>query len=196
MDIAFVISATSPSAILNFAKIKDIVREVIDLYGVQRVYYSVILFGRDPTVRIRFSQQYPESALKATIAALPRPTDGSSLHSALESAQGVFSEGGRPDAKKVVVVVVDEKSESSIEDVKNAAGMLEDDGIKVIAVAFGDQASHDETSAATVNKDNIVKANRTDDPKDIAEEITTKIAKGENLTQTYKIKTFQNLIAR
>lgn len=196
MDIAFVISATSPSAILNFAKIKDIVREVIELYGVQKVYYSVILFGRDPTVRIRFSQQYPESALKATIAALPRPTDGSSLHSALESAQGVFSEGGRPDAKKVVVVVVDEKSESSIEDVKNAAGMLEDDGIKVIAVAFGDQASHDETSAATVNKDNFVKANRTDDPKDIAEEITTKIAKGENLTQTYKIETFQNLIGR
>ena len=196
MDLAFVISATSPSANVNFAKIKDTVREVIELYGVQKVYYSVILFGRDPTVRIPFTQQYPESALKATIAALPRPTDGSSLHSALESARGVFSEGGRPDAKKVVVVIVDAGSESSIEAVKNAAGMLEDDGIKVIVVAFGDQAGLDEAAAATVNKDNIVKANETDDPKEIAAEITTKIAKGESLNLTYKIKTFQNLIGK
>ena len=181
MDLAFVISATSSSAIVNFAKIKDTVREVIELYGVQKVHYSVILFGRDPTVRIPFTQKYSESALKATIAALPRPTDGSSLHSALGSARGVFSVGGRPDAKKVVVVVLDAESESNIEDVKNAAGMLEDDGIKVIVVAFGDQTDLDQTSAATVNKDNIVRANGTDVPKDIAEEITAKIAKGESL---------------
>ena len=179
MDVAFVISASSPSAGANFAKIKDIVQEVIKLYGVQRVYYSVIVFGRDPTVRIAFTQQYPEASLKATIAALPRPTDGSSLHSALQTAKRVFTEGSRLDAKKVVVVVLDQKSDRSIEDVENAARKLDDDGIEVFSVALGDLANPDETTATTTNKENVVKAEKRDSPKDIAEEITSKIAKGK-----------------
>lgn len=179
MDLAFVISASSPSASVNFAKIKEIVKEVIDLYGVQRVYYSVILFGRDPTVRIKFTEQFTEDALKNTIGLLPRPTDGASLHTALENSREVFTEGSRPDSKKVVVVVVDQKSESGIDDVRNAAGKLEEDGIKVIPVAFGSLADPDETTAITTNKQNVVRANETSDPKDIAKEISMKIAEGK-----------------
>ena len=179
MDLAFVISASSPSASVNFAKIKEIVKEVIDLYGVQRVYYSVILFGRDPTVRIKFTEQFTENALKNTIGLLPRPTDGTSLHAALEKAREVFAEGSRPDSKKVVVVVVDQKSESSIDDVRNAAGKLEEDDIKVIPVAFGSLADPSETTSTTTNKQNVVKANDTSDPKDIAKEISMKIAEGK-----------------
>ena len=180
MDVAFVIGASSPYASESFAKIKEIVQEVVKLYGVQRVYYSVILVGRDPTVRINFSKQYSEAALKATIAVLSRPTDGPSLHSALQKAQEVFAEGGRPDAKKVVVVILDEKSGSSIEDVKNAAGKLEEDFIKVIAVALGYQADPDETAATTTNKENVVEVDEFDDPEDAAEEITLKISKGKS----------------
>lgn len=179
MDLAFVISATSPRASVNFAKIKETVQEVIDLYGVQKVYYSVILFGRDPTVRIKFTQQFTEDALKNTIGLLARPTGTPSLHAALEKAREVFNEGSRPGSKKVVVLVVDQKSGSSIDDVKKAAGGLEEDSIKVIPVAFGNLAHPDETTATTTNKENLVKANETSDPKDTAKEISIKVAQGE-----------------
>lgn len=179
MDLVFAVSAISPKADVNFAKIKEVVQELIDLYGVQRVYYSIILFGRDPTVRIKFSQQLSEDSLKNAVNLLPRPTDGSSLQAALAKAKEVFNEGSRPDSKKVVVVILDQKSESNIDDVKEAASKLEEDGIKVIPVAFGDRADPDEAEATTPNKDSIVKANDTSDPKDVAEEISQKVTDSE-----------------
>lgn len=179
MDLAFVVSITSPSASVNFAKIKEILQEVINIYGVQRVYYSAILFGKDPTVEIKFTQQFTEDALKNFIGLLPRTTGGPTLHAALEKARGVFVEGGRPDSKKVVVLVMDEKSQSSAEDVEKAAGKLEEDGITVIPVTFGKVADPDEMTATTANKKNVVKANETSDSKSIAEEISNKIAEGK-----------------
>ena len=179
MDLVFAISALSPKADVNFAKIKEVVQELIDFYGVQRVYYSIILFGRDPTVRIRFSQQLNEDSLKNAVNLLPRPTDGSSLQAALAKAREVFTEGSRPNSKKAVIVILDQKSESNIDDVKEAASKLEEDGIKVIAVAFGDRADPDECGATTPNKNNVVKANDTTDPKDVAEEISQKVTDSE-----------------
>ena len=179
MDLVFAISAISPNAVVNFAKIKEVVQELIDLYGVQRVYYSVILFGRDPTVRIKFTQQLTEDGLKNTVQLLPRPSDGSSLHAALAKAREVFKEGGRPNSKKVVVLIMDQRSESNTNDVKEAANKLEDDGIKVIPVVFGDRGDPDEATVTTPNKENVVKANDTSDPKDIAEEISSKVADSE-----------------
>ena len=187
MDLVFAISAISPKADANFAKVKEIIQELIDMYGVQRVYYSIILFGRDPKVGIKFSQKLSEDSLKNTVNLLPRATDGSSLESALAKAKEVFHEGGRPDSKKVVVVLLDQKSESNIDDVKEAAGKLEDDGIKVIPVAFGDKADPDECEATTSNKGNVVKANDTSDPKDVAEEISQKVTDGEYMTTNLEI---------
>ena len=101
MDLAVVISATSPNAGVNFAKIKEIIQEVIAMSGVQRVYYSVILFGRDPTIRIRFNQQFTEDNLRRFIELLPRPSSGVSLDAALQKAKDAFDEGGRSNTKTV-----------------------------------------------------------------------------------------------
>lgn len=179
MDLVFAISAISPKADANFAKIKEVIQELIDMYGVQRVYYSIILFGRDPSVKIKFTQQLSESSLKNTVDRLPRPTGGSSLQAALAKAREVFDEGSRPDSKKVVVVILDQKSESTIHDVRDAANKLEEDGITVIPVAFGNRADPDETEASTPNKENVVNTNDTSDPKDVAKEISQKVTDSE-----------------
>lgn len=180
MDLAFVISAISPSAIVNFAKIKQIVQELIDWYGVQRVYYSVILFGREPSVRFKFNRQFSEEALKNTIGILPRPTDGSVLDAALEKAREVFDDSSRPDSRKVIVLIMDQKSESSIDEVKSTVSKLEDSGIIVIPVAFGNQVDSKEITSTTTNKGNVVKANDTSDPQETAKEIASNIAEGKN----------------
>ena len=178
MDLAVVISATSPNAGVNFAKIKEIIQDVIEMYGVQRVYYSVILFGRDPTIRIRFNQQFTEDNLRRSIDLLPRPSSGVSLDAALQKAKDAFDEEGRSNTRKVVIVVVDQKSDSSVSDVKKAAGYLEEDGIKVIPVAFGKDAEPDEMAATTTNKANVIQANETSDPKNVAKDIVDKVAEG------------------
>ena len=178
VDLVLAISTISSNANSNLAKIKGVVQELIDAYGVQRVYYSVILFGRVPNIRIRFTQQLDEAALKSAIQGLQRPSGGSSLSAALETARGVFRDG-RPDSKKVLLLVMDAKSGSSMGDVKETASKLEENGIKVIPLMFGGQADPDETSATTTNKQNVVKANETSDTKAIAEEITQKVTDSE-----------------
>jgi len=179
MDLVFAISTISPQAAVNFAKIKEVIQDLIDRYGVQRVYYSIILFGRDPSVRIRFTQQLSEESLKNAVESLPRPSGGSSLQAALEKAREVFDEGSRPDSKKVLVVILDQKSESTTAGVKDAASKLEDDGIMVIPVAFGSRADTDEAEATTPNKANFVPINDTALPTECAEEISQRITDSE-----------------
>lgn len=179
MDLIFAISTISPKADVNFAKIKEVIQDLIDRYGVQRVYYSIILFGRDPSVRIKFTQQLNEDSLKNAVNRLPRPSGGSSLQAALEKAREVFDEGSRPDSKKVLVVILDRKSESTIANVRDAASKLEEDGVKVIPVAFGSRADTDEVEAATPNKANFVKINDTALPTECAEEISERITDSE-----------------
>ena len=186
MDLVFAISTISPKADVNLAKIKEVIRKLIDRYGVQRVYYSIILFGRDPSVRIKFTQQLSEDSLKNAVNRLPKPTGGSSLQAALEKAREVFDEGSRPDSKKVVVVILDQKSGSTIADVREAASKVEENGIKVIPVAFGSRADIYEAEATTPNKRNFVKINDTTPPTECAELISQRItdSKYDNKLQT------------
>ena len=70
---------------------------------------------------------------------------------------------------------MDQKSESTITDVRDAASKLEEDGIEVIPVAFGSRADTDETEAITPNKANFIKINDTALPTECAEEISQRI---------------------
>ena len=179
MDLVFAISTISPQAVVNFAKIKEVIQDLIDRYGVQRVYYSIILFGRDPSVRIKLTEQLSEGSLKNAVNSLPRPSGGSLLHAALEKAREVFDEGSHLASKKVLVVILDQKSDSTTAGVRDTASKLEEDGILVIPVAFGSRADTDEAEATTPNKANFVQINDTALPTECAEEISQRITDSE-----------------
>ena len=80
----------------------------------------------------------------------------------------------RPDAKKVLVIIIDNKSDNAEEEVRQAAVSLENDKIRVIPVALGREADIPELANATLDKDDVVKADREDDPEKIADEIIMK----------------------
>lgn len=80
----------------------------------------------------------------------------------------------RPDAKKVLVIIIDKKSDSTEDEVRQAADLLENDKIRVIPVALGKEAGLPELTNATVDKDDVVKADKKDDPEKIADEIIMK----------------------
>lgn len=80
----------------------------------------------------------------------------------------------RPDAKKVLVIIIDNKSDNTEEDIRKAAIVLENDKIRVIPVALGREADIPELTNATLNKDDVVRTDREDDPEKIADEIIMK----------------------
>ena len=178
MDIMLAISSTSRRADVNFRAIKEVLVKLIESYGVQRVRYSTLAFGKEPLIQVRFTQSLSEEALKRNILLIPR-LSGSSLEAALLKAKDVFDESSRPDTKKVLVIITDKKSESEIDDVKAAAVKVEQADIVVIPVAFGNLADPDEAVVTTPNKENVVETKDTSDPNDIAEEISSKVLVGE-----------------
>ena len=66
-----------------------------------------------------------------------------------------------PDAKRVLVLVTDKRSDSSLEDVETSAEALWSSRIKVVPVAFGREAAPDEVKATTSDEDNLIGPLRT-----------------------------------
>ena len=77
----------------------------------------------------------------------------------------------------MLVVITDQTSESTEDEIKQATLLLENNNIRVIPVALGSEADINELSNATFDEDDVVKAERTDDPENVADEIINKASK-------------------
>lgn len=75
------------------------------------------------------------------------------------------------------MVISDQTSESTEHEIKQATLLLENNSIRVIPVALGSEADIKELSNATFDEDDVVKAERTDDPENVADEIIMKASK-------------------
>ena len=89
------------------------------------------------------------------------------------------SEGARPDAKKILLLITDKKSDSSPKQLREAAQPLERDDIRVIPVAVGDQANPTELAHITPSKDNVITPGNDETSVKIAEEVMKKALRGK-----------------
>lgn len=189
VNLIFAISALSSNANEKFKKMKDIIKTMVDEYGKERIHYSLILFGKEPSVELRFSKTFDtDSELKAFLDRKERATDGAALDKALKKATELFKEYQREGAKNVLVVIMDKKSTSDGKEVKNMAIPLWDDDVEVIPIAFGRDSDENELKSITPHEDNLIPAYVTNKTGKIAEEIMNKMRKGmckQNNIQIY-----------
>ena len=183
-DIAFAISAAAFKTQVNFKKMKDAVKVFIDRFGIHgRVHYSLLTFGDPPKVHLNFSAKSNSSvALKALIEGVPKPDAAVALAEALQHAKMLFtaSAGGRTDAKKILVVMTDKESDSGSQNVEEAAQGLAHEGIRVIAVAFGDEDNLHEIESIVDIKEDAFKPNVTDSSRDVANNVIDNMLNGES----------------
>ena len=85
--------------------------------------------------------------------------------------------GRRPDARKVLVVITDKKSDSTEDEITQAAVLLQNNNVRVIPVALGSEADLKELANATLDEDDVVKADTSDDPEETADKIIVKASK-------------------
>lgn len=183
MDVAFAISATAFQSDTNFKKMQDTIKEFVDRLGVHgRVHYALVTFGDPPTTHLQFSNKSASlTALKDLIAKVPIPSKEAALDKALTTSKMLFSPvaGGRVNAKKILVVMTDRESDSSSEDAMKSSKQVTDEGIRVIAVPLGDEHNVDEVKIIVSIKDDVIRPNVTDEPRDIADKIIDNILDGE-----------------
>ena len=172
MDVAFAISAISVNNRQTFRLMKDTLTWIIGKYGTEKLRYAIILFGDDAKIELDFNGDVSTpNKLIEFVQGLPRRSGGSNLIAALKEAQSVFeSASARPDAWKVLVVITDKRSGSSVSDVEKTAQPLDEEGIKVVPVAVGGEADPSELEATNPERF-VITVPRTEEPKTLGQQI-------------------------
>ena len=101
VDLAFALSATSLDASETFKLMKDTVASFADMYGMSKINYALITYGR--ASKIWFDLQSQPSDVDALVKMLNRTfreTGVVALDKAIEKARKLF-DGSRPPARKV-----------------------------------------------------------------------------------------------
>lgn len=187
VDLAFAISANSIQSEANFLKMKDVITEVVHVYGKERIHYSLIIFGSTPAVKINFSDEFAsDEQLKMFIKSIPSATS-SALGAALQTVKEVFEGHARPGVKRVLVVITDKKSDSDEDEVRDKASLLEKAKVKVIPVGLGDEVDDTELETITPRKDDVIKKPSNVPAKDLAKEIMMKVVEGKLRTFVFVI---------
>lgn len=172
IDLTFAISAKSVSTSFNL--MKSTVIRIVQQYGIDRIHYSVIVFGSVPTTNvIDFSRSFPDKdALIRTVSRLPNEKGKPDLAKALQSALVVY-EGRqvRPNAKKVLVVMTDNKSVNKPDELKRVFPFLVDKDILVVCVGVGGSVDRNELRTITEENRNIIEVGITKNPDELAKEI-------------------------
>lgn len=134
---------------------KDVVSQIVEMYGQERVLYSILVYGSVPDVKIQFNQRRTDDQLVTFIKNINR-VSGSALGPTLDKAKEAFNQYGRPGARKVLVVITDRKSDSDAKVLQEKASLLEQAKIKVIPVGLGSEIDKKELQILTPREKDII----------------------------------------
>lgn len=120
--------------------------------------------------------------IRTYLNSISRPSGDPDLQKALTAAKRLFDQASpRPNAKKVLVVIMDKKSINEEEDIQEALKPLREDEIKVVPVGIGPGADVNELKNITSAEGYLVKAEKTTDPGKLAERIMVKVISGKRI---------------
>ena len=177
VDLAFAISANAAQSEANFQKMKAVIDEIVEMFGQERIHYSLIVFGSVPDVKIQFNDNLPTDELLKTLQSVKRAS-GSALAPTLQKAEEIFNKYSRPGVRKVLVVITDTKSDSDENELRGNASLLEQAKIKVIPVGLGSETDGAELETLTPRKKDVVTKPDTSPSKILVKVIMTKVIEG------------------
>ena len=153
---------------------------IIDDQGLDNIRYSFMVFGSQPSTVVDFNQRINSvDTLKRYIELASLPSGGPDLKKALDESKRVFDNSGRPDARKVLVVIVDKRSTNSPDDIMSAAVPLDKNGVRVIPVLVGNDVYPTEMEKVTPDKLGIVKVNKDVEPEILGKVILDRVLRGK-----------------
>jgi uncharacterized protein YegL len=160
---------------------KDTVNSIITKYGTDRLRYAFVTFGTTASPSLSFQEKFVTlEKLKNYISLVRQPRGDPSLKRALDQVKRLFDRAPlRPNAKKVLVVIVDKLPVDSPEEGMNAVKAMKKNKIKVVPVAIGDDVDPDELVKRTNNKQYLVKGKTDEKPEPLGDKIMDKVLRGK-----------------
>ena len=114
---------------------------------------------------------------------------GPDLEKALDESDKLFQgAGARPTARKILVVIMDNKSSVAESRVNTTANRLYEHYIDVIPVAIGEETDSMQLMLTTKDQSNLIEAPKVFEPGKLGEAIMRKVLKGILLLHLRKIR--------
>lgn len=173
IDLTFALSATSVSFTTTFTLMKKTVQSIAQKYGVDRIHYGVIVFGSVATKHIDFAANLPNrDELVREVSQLPLEEGKPDLVLALQEAKRVFEmKEVRPNAKKVLVVILDNAYVGNRTDLNQVVQVLVDKNVLIIGVGVGPLINSTDLEIITEEIRNIITVGIGENPDVLAEKI-------------------------
>ena len=135
LDVIFVLGSSGLRGSDDLETQKKAVENFVNTRKIMDTIYAVIYYGETPEVVLPLKEKARDQKLRAVIENLAWNEEGKSLLEALQKANDMFEDEGRPLSRKVLVFFTNEDPERPLD---NSSKMLEDNDVKVIPVAVGD----------------------------------------------------------
>ena len=181
IDLCFAISATAVDSNDTFTLMKETINEVLENYGVGKIRYSVIVFGSQTRLELRFDSGITDPAqLEAIFKSLGPRAGDPALDKALKMALEAFNASlTRPNARKVLVVMTDNVSAKLDQDQITAlVSTLSKTNVRVIAVAVGDKADAGRLKNAATDSRDVVAVPGSTTPTKLFEQVMELVLTG------------------
>ena len=164
----FALSATSVKSKETFVLMRRTIISIIDRYGIDRIHYSAIVFGSGiPTTSFDFASNIPDQdELIRKVIRLPKRDGRPDLEQALEEAKRIFDlREVRPNARRILVVIMDNAIVSSREELSKVVHALVKNSVFIVGVGIGSSVNSTDLLIITREEQHtlIVKTNKAAD---------------------------------
>ena len=152
------------------------------------MHYSLGTLIRKLNIIVKFNEEVDSnSQFMALVDNIPTIRGGSDLAKALEESSTMFTEenGGRPSAKKILVVIIDNTLDSEDDDIEDAASLVKELGIRVIPVGL-DKADKVELDKTTPVDEDVLTPSDDKTAEEIAKDVMDRALNGENIISVMK----------
>ena len=179
LNLVFAINANGQEAKDNFDRMTSTITSIIDSYGQWKINYGLIVYGKTAVSRIQLTERFSsDEQLKNYVKMVQQGRGGSDLAAALENAKDLFS-GEIPNRRNVLVIMTDSKVTGDKTKIQPTADELHEMGVKVITVAMEKESDQSELRPLSPKKDNSLKEDSKESPKQLADRIMKEAVKRE-----------------
>lgn len=149
------------------------INNIVSQYDIFRIHYSVIVFGAVATTHIDFASNIPDkNTLIRLVARLPKSPGNPDLVQALQHAKTVYeSQAVRPDARRFLVVIMDNASVNNPGDLNTAVTDLDNLDVVIIGVGVGNSVNPTDNKIITKDPRHIITVGVNKSPDELAKEI-------------------------
>ena len=177
-----VIAVMGASTSENFEKEKQTAQEAVQQDTNANVIYGVIQYGKSAQVQKNLQEKMNKRGFEQFIPSLIWNEVGEAFLEGLLKANVTFTEHGRPNARRILLVFSDRPWNDSMA-VKDLGERMRKNGIKIVSISVGNQS--DDKGLSELGGRKPLNVDENNEPKKTGKKVSEEIMKGA--------KTMQNL---